>query len=215
LPQQESTVPSAPPLSHPGSPSVATISNTYQRHRYGLELITNLHQVCISTRRGDSYVFTDTTRSLLYTAAIDMEIQCWCYNAPKGPGITFNLTNRNGQHVLVVQRTICHSSCTDTETTMTVHVPPDVILGTIELKDLHCVLCNPSGDIVCEVDQDVSCCSCGTPPYQVTPAGFPRDTGSIVSSSDGLLITFPAVLDVSTRTLLLCCALNLQYTKEE
>ncbi|KAK8751260.1 hypothetical protein OTU49_013737, partial [Cherax quadricarinatus] len=165
LPQQESTVPSAPPLSHPGSPSVATISNTYQRHRYGLELITNLHQVCISTRRGDSYVFTDTTRSLLYTAAIDMEIQCWCYNAPKGPGITFNLTNRNGQHVLVVQRTICHSSCTDTET--------------------------------------------------VTPAGFPRDTGSIVSSSDGLLITFPAVLDVSTRTLLLCCALNLQYTKEE
>nr|XP_045606798.1 uncharacterized protein LOC123763617 [Procambarus clarkii]XP_045606799.1 uncharacterized protein LOC123763617 [Procambarus clarkii]XP_045606800.1 uncharacterized protein LOC123763617 [Procambarus clarkii]XP_045606801.1 uncharacterized protein LOC123763617 [Procambarus clarkii] len=210
----ESTVPSAPPLSYPGSPSVATIPNNYVVQRSGLDLIASLHQVCLSSRQGDSYVFTDITRSLLYTATIATEVRCWCCAAPTGPGITFNLTSRNGHHALVVQRLAKHSCCSSTETNVTVCIPPDVTLGTVDGMELHCVICNSSGDVLCDVEQEEVCCSCTALPYQVTPNGYPHDKGSIAHSRDGLLITFPAVFDLPTRTLLLCCALNLQYGKE-
>ncbi|XP_045594501.2 uncharacterized protein [Procambarus clarkii] len=217
---QESPAPSTPPQvsSLPESPAAVLPplpSTLYEWQRCGLDLITNLHQVHISCRLGDSYIFTDTTKSLLYSATLDMGNECMCCSVPRGPGVTFNLTSRHGQHVMVVHRAAKASCFPFMEMRLSVCIPPDVLLGTVEGRDAHCILCNASGDIVCDVEQEEVCCSCKTLPYQVIPSGFPHDTGSIAVASDGLLITFPSVLDVPTRTLLLCCALNLQYMHEE
>ncbi|XP_053655061.2 uncharacterized protein [Cherax quadricarinatus] len=216
---QESSAPSAVPqvLSYPGSLASAapTLPTTlYEWRRCGLDLITNLHQVHISARLGDSYIFTDNSKSLLYSATIEMDTQCICCSVPRGPGVTFNLTSRSGQHVLVVHRVATHSCFSFMQMSLRVCIPPDLMLGTVEGNEAHTILTNSSGDILCDVEQEEVCCSCRHPPHQVIPSGFPHDTGSIAEASDGLLITFPTVLDVPARTLLLCCALNLQYTQE-
>ncbi|MPC43366.1 hypothetical protein E2C01_037011 [Portunus trituberculatus] len=105
-----------------------------------------------------------------------------------------------------------------------VKIPPDVMIGTVEGKGENFTLINPSGDITCYVEkEDEACCSCSNASHksrtqtritnsfvpQVVPVGFPHDLGSLTRTSTGLVITFPAVLDVATRLLLTCCALNL------
>ncbi|XP_063872201.1 uncharacterized protein LOC135106799 isoform X2 [Scylla paramamosain] len=159
---QMSTAPSAPPLSP--SPTEIQEQRRFWNH-YGLDLVMGFHQIYLHSRTGDKYLLTDASKSLIYTAAIDVETTCFCCTVPRGPGVTFNLTSRNQQHVLTVHRSTQTFWCSSEET--------------------------------------------------VVPVGFPHDLGSLTRFGSGLVITFPAVLDVATRVLLTCCALNLQYAIEE
>lgn len=215
---EASTAPSAPPLSTAGSPTASLAQNTPQYWRpYGLDPIADMHQIFLNYRQGDKYIITDTMKSHMYTGIIDMETTCFCSSSPKGPGVTFNLTSRNGQHCLVVHSTSTeYHMCYSPETTVSVCIPPDVSLGTVEGNDVQFTLNNTSGDVLCYiVGEKTNCCACTFPSYQVIPAGFPHDVGTIAHFDSGLIITFPAVLDVPARTLLLCFALILQYTREE
>ncbi|XP_045100950.1 uncharacterized protein LOC123497983 [Portunus trituberculatus] len=210
---QMSTAPSAPPLSP--SPTQIQEQRRFWNH-YGLDLVMGFHQIYLHGRTGDKYLLTDATKSLLYTAAIDVETTCFCCTVPRGPGVTFNLTSRNHQHVLTVHRSTQAFWCSSQETEVDVKIPPDVMIGTVEGKGENFTLINPSGDITCYVEkEDEACCSCSNASHKVVPVGFPHDLGSLTRTSTGLVITFPAVLDVATRLLLTCCALNLQYAEEE
>lgn len=52
--------------------------------------------------------------------------------------------------------------------TVTVLIPPDVSLGTIEGKDAQFTLNNPSGDVLCYIErEEVGCCACSIPSHQV------------------------------------------------
>lgn len=210
---QMSTAPSAPPLSP--SPSQTQEQRQFWHHQ-GLDLVMGFHQIYLEGRKGDKYLITDATRSLLFTAAIDVETTCFCCSIPRGPGVTFFVNSRNRQHVLTLHRTTQAFWCSGEETDMEVRLPPGTMLGTVEGKGENFTLHNPSGDITCYVEkEEETCCSCSNASHKVVPVGFPHDLGSVQLSGTGLVITFPAVLDVANRVLLICCAINLQYATEE
>ncbi|XP_050738730.1 uncharacterized protein LOC127009569 [Eriocheir sinensis] len=209
----EAPLPSAPPIS-PSPPQTQEHSRFWQH--YGLDLIMGLNQVLLRHRIGDKYTIRNMSKALLYTATIDTETTCFCCSVPRGEGVTFNVTSRNQQQVLKVHRTTQMTGCTDEEKDVEVRIPPDVMIGTVEERGHTASLINPSGEITCYVEMESDdCCYCSWPSHKVVPVAFPDDVGSVEATDGGLIITFPTVLDVANRVLLLCCALNIQYTSEE
>ncbi|KAK4304417.1 hypothetical protein Pmani_023630 [Petrolisthes manimaculis] len=233
---QLSTAPSAPPFSPP--PTSVTVppssrrlpvpppppSSTslpvgpnevhYWRH-HGLDLLLSTNYIHITKRRDDKYSITDNTKSLLYTTTIDMETTCCCCSSPRGPGITFHLASRNKQQVLTIQQFTHNSCCSAREMEVNVSLPSNVALGTVEGKGSHFTLSNQSGDVLCYLDQENDCCNCCPVPFKVIPASFPHDVGTVDQCGQGTMVTFPMVLDVATRTLLVAFALSQQYMREE
>ncbi|XP_047499010.1 uncharacterized protein LOC125045647 isoform X1 [Penaeus chinensis] len=201
----------------PAAPSVpsTSIPPTYWTY-HGLDQLTNLHQVCVSDRKHDSYRVTDTTKTLLFTAALEMESVCLCCTSERGPGMNFFLLTSTDQKVLLGNRIKNQMCCAFPVETVTVSRPPDVKIGTVEGYSKNFSLKNASGDILCNLEmRDRGCCDCSDKTYQVVPSSAPYSQGSVEIHCDGCMITFPSDMDVISKALLICFAVNLLYSREE
>ncbi|XP_042866291.1 uncharacterized protein LOC122249463 [Penaeus japonicus] len=202
----------APPA--PYEPPTAIPATYWTLH--GLDQLANLHQVCVSDRKHDSYRVTDTTKTLLFTAALEMESVCICCSTEKGPGMNFYLLTSSDQKVLLGNRVKNETCCAEPVETVTVTRPPDVKIGSVEGHGKNFSIKNASGDTLCNLEMgDRGCCDCSEKIYQVVPASAPHNEGSVELRCDGCMITFPSALDVFTKAMLICFAINLLYTVEE
>ncbi|XP_037789051.1 uncharacterized protein LOC119584480 isoform X2 [Penaeus monodon] len=164
----------------------------------------------------DSYRVTDTTKTLLFTAALEMESVCLCCSSEKGPGMNFFLLTSTDQKVLLGNRIKSQMCCAFPVETVTVSRPPDVKIGTVEGHSKNFALKNASGDILCNLEmKDRGCCDCSDKVYQVVPSSAPYSQGLVEIHCDGCMITFPSDMDVISKALLICFAINLLYSREE
>ncbi|XP_069982962.1 uncharacterized protein [Penaeus vannamei] len=165
--QLSSAAPSAPLV-----PSSSIPASYWTYH--GLDQLASLRQVCVSDRKHDSYRVTDTTKTLLFTAALEMESVCLCCNSEKGPGMNFYLLTSADQKVLLGNRIKSEVCCSDPVETVTVSRPPDVKIGTVEGHGKNFALKNASGDTLCSLEmEDRGCCDCSEKIYQVQAWWFP------------------------------------------
>ncbi|ROT73097.1 hypothetical protein C7M84_008468 [Penaeus vannamei] len=191
--QLSSAAPSAPLV-----PSSSIPASYWTYH--GLDQLASLRQVCVSDRK----------------PALEMEFRVPVLQLEKGPGMNFYLLTSADQKVLLGNRIKSEVCCSDPVETVTVSRPPDVKIGTVEGHGKNFALKNASGDTLCSLEmEDRGCCDCSEKIYQVVPSSAPHSQGSVEICCDGCKITFPSAMDVISKALLICFAINLLYSIEE
>ncbi|XP_064119120.1 uncharacterized protein LOC135224181 [Macrobrachium nipponense] len=212
-----STAPTAPSISQVQSPDSSPLPGALEYWKYHkLHHLANRQQLCISHRRGNCYDLTDTMDTVLYTASIEMQTDCFCCGkAPKGPGTTWHMTNPTAGLALSFHLARELSCFHEAVLTTTVKMASEAHLGRAEGKGSKFTLKNPAGDDLCYLHLDDRCCNCEDIPYMVIPAGDTNDTGDVVKYNGGFLITFPRSLDVPTRALLAATIISIQFHFEE